>query len=71
MAKADHIVLEGEVIAEEKTHYVVKLQYDHIIKCTLKGKMRQNHIRVLVGDRVQIEMSPYSMEQGWICYRYR
>ena len=44
---------------------------DHMILCTLAGRMRVHRVRILPGDRVKIEMTPYDLEKGRICYRYR
>lgn len=44
---------------------------DHQILCTLAGRMRVHRVRILPGDRVKIEMTPYDLEKGRICYRYR
>lgn len=71
MPKDDCIYVDGKVIAEERTHFVVELENGHKMKCVLKGKMRRHLIKVLVDDRVQVEISPYSMDNGRICYRYK
>lgn len=44
---------------------------DHQILCTLAGRMRVHRVRILPGDRVKVEMTPYDLEKGRICYRYR
>jgi|TARA_Y100000310_G_scaffold278680_2_gene297289 translation initiation factor IF-1 len=44
---------------------------DHILLCTLAGRMRVHRVRILPGDRVKVEMTPYDLEKGRICYRYR
>ena len=44
---------------------------DHSILCTLAGRMRVHRVRILPGDRVKVEMTPYDLEKGRICYRYR
>ncbi|MCA9370416.1 MAG: translation initiation factor IF-1 [Candidatus Peregrinibacteria bacterium] len=44
---------------------------DHVILCTLAGRMRVHRVRILPGDRVKVEMTPYDLEKGRICYRYR
>jgi translation initiation factor IF-1 len=49
----------------------VKLENDHEIKATISGKMRMNYIRILPGDRVAVEMSPYDLTRGRITYRYK
>jgi translation initiation factor IF-1 len=49
----------------------VKLQNGHEIIATISGKMRMNYIRILPGDRVKVEMSPYDLSRGRIIYRYK
>jgi translation initiation factor IF-1 len=49
----------------------VKLENGHEIIATISGKMRMKYIRVLPGDRVQVEMSPYDLSRGRISYRYK
>jgi len=44
---------------------------DHELLCTLAGRMRVYRVRILPGDRVKVEMTPYDLEKGRICYRYR
>ncbi len=44
---------------------------DHMILCTLAGRMRVHRVRILPGDRVKVEMTPYDLEKGRICFRYR
>ena len=44
---------------------------DHTILCTLAGRMRVHRVRILPGDRVKVEMTPYDLEKGRICYRFR
>lgn len=51
--------------------FKVKLENNLIINCTLSGKMKINSIRVLPGDKVDVEISPYDMTQGIITYRYK
>ncbi len=49
----------------------VKLQNGHEIIATISGKMRMHYIRILPGDKVQVEMSPYDLTRGRISYRYK
>ena len=49
----------------------VMLQNEHIIIATISGKMRMNYIRILPGDKVAVEMSPYDLTRGRITYRYK
>lgn len=72
MAKQQSIALDGVVIeALGVGNFKVELDNEHIILCHLSGKIRQNFVRILVGDRVKVEMSPYDLTKGRICYRYK
>ncbi|MDK2857757.1 MAG: translation initiation factor [Verrucomicrobiota bacterium] len=72
MAKDDVIELEGVV---EKvlpaTMYNVKLENGHTILAHISGKMRKHFIRIAVGDRVTVEISPYDLTKGRISYRHK
>ena len=71
MAK-DAIEAEGvvtEVLPD--TNFRVTLENDHEILAYLSGKMRKHYIRVLAGDRVKVEMSPYDLSRGRVTYRYK
>ena len=72
MAKEeDKIRVEGEVTeALPGTQFRVKLDNGHEILAYLSGKMRRYYIRILLGDRVSLEMSPYDLSRGRIVYRY-
>lgn len=72
MAKEkDTIKVEGTVVeALPATQFRVELDNGHEILAYLSGKMRRYYIRILLGDRVTVEMSPYDMERGRIVYRY-
>ena len=72
MAKEDLIEFTG-VVAEllPNAMFRVKLDNDHVILAHTSGKMRKNRIRVLVGDKVQVEMTPYDLSQGRINYRFK
>ena len=70
MAKKDIIELEGEVVdALPNAILKVKLQNEHIITCHISGKLRMNYIRILPGDTVNVELSPYDLERGRITWR--
>ncbi len=73
MAKAeDKIRIDGTIIeALPGTQFKVELDNGHEIIAYLSGKMRKYYIRVLLGDRVTIEMSPYDMARGRIVYRHK
>jgi len=71
MAKEeDKLVVEGVVIeALPGTQFKVRLDNGHEVLCYLSGKMRKHYIRILLGDRVKVEMSPYDLKIGRISYR--
>jgi translation initiation factor IF-1 len=70
--KEDKIVVEGKVTeALPATQFRVKLESGHEILAYLSGKMRTNYIRILLGDKVQVELSPYDLTRGRIVYRYK
>ena len=72
MAKEDNIELEGLVIETlPNTTFKVKLENDHIITAHISGIMRKNYIRILTGDNVKVEMSPYDLSKGRITFRGR
>jgi translation initiation factor IF-1 len=68
----DKIELQG-TISEclPGTQFRVKLENDHEVMAYLSGKMRKYYIRVLLGDRVMVELSPYDLTKGRITYRFR
>jgi translation initiation factor IF-1 len=67
----DKIKMEGTVIeALPGTQFRVKLDNGHEVLAYLSGKMRRYYIRILLGDRVSLEMSPYDLSRGRITYRY-
>ena len=70
MAKEDVIEMEGIVSeALPNTMFRVKLDNGHTILCHMSGKMRKNYIRILEGDRVRVEMTPYDLTKGRIVFR--
>ena len=70
MSKEDSIEAEGVVVESlRNTTFKVKLANGHIVTCTISGKIRMHYIRILEGDRVKIEMSPYDITKGRITYR--
>jgi translation initiation factor IF-1 len=73
MAKDDDkLVVEGTVVeALPGTQFKVKLENGHQILAYLSGKMRKFYIRILLGDRVKVEMSPYDLTRGRITFRHR
>ena len=71
MAKEEKIQLEGEVIdALPNAMFRVKLENDHQLVAHISGKMRMHYIRILPGDRVTVEISPYDLSKGRITYRH-
>jgi translation initiation factor IF-1 len=72
VAKEDAIQMEGEVVETlPNTTFRVKLKNGHVVNAHISGKMRKNYIRILPGDRVKIELSPYDLDRGRITYRYK
>ncbi|MBP9691281.1 translation initiation factor IF-1 [Candidatus Woesebacteria bacterium] len=69
--KDNIIIVEGEVVENlPNTLFKVKLEEgDKVILCYLSGKMRKNYIKILPGDRVRIELTPYDLNRGRIVYR--
>ncbi len=72
MSKQDAIKQDG-VIKEALSNamFRVTLENGHEIIATISGKMRMHYIRILPGDKVQVEMSPYDLSRGRIAYRYK
>lgn len=72
MAKQESIQLDGTVVeALGNERFRVELENGHLILAHISGRMRQHYIKILVGDRVQIEMSPYDLTKGRITYRHK
>jgi translation initiation factor IF-1 len=72
MAKEDIIKQDGEVAeALSNANFKVRLENGHVILATISGKMRMHYIRILPGDKVSVEMSPYDLTRGRIIYRYK
>ncbi|MGF1470953.1 MAG: translation initiation factor IF-1 [Rubrobacteraceae bacterium] len=72
MAKEDVIEVEGIVNeALPNTQFRVELDNGHEVLAHISGKMRMNYIRILPGDRVKVELSPYDLSRGRITYRFR
>jgi translation initiation factor IF-1 len=72
MAKQDLIRQDGTITeALSNAMFRVKLENEHIIIATISGKMRMHYIRILPGDKVAVEMSPYDLSRGRIIYRYK
>ncbi len=73
MAKSEEkIEMEGTVVeALPNTQFKVELDNGHEVLAYLSGKMRKYYIRILLGDRVRVEMTPYDLTRGRITYRYK
>ncbi|MDE0411288.1 MAG: translation initiation factor IF-1 [Gammaproteobacteria bacterium] len=70
MAKEDHIEMEGTVIETlPNTMFRVELENGHIVTAHISGRMRKHYIKILTGDRVTVEMTPYDLSKGRITYR--
>ena len=70
MAKEEAIRVEGVVKeALPNARFRVGLETGHVVLCHVSGKMRMNFIRILPGDKVQVEISPYDLDKGRIVYR--
>ena len=72
MAKQQVIKQDG-IIEEALSNamFRVRLENDHMLIATISGKMRMNYIRILPGDKVSVEMSPYDLTKGRIVFRYK
>ena len=68
----DKLIIEGTVVeALPNTTFRIQLDSGHGVLAYLSGKMRKYYIRVLLGDRVRVELSPYDLERGRIVYRFK
>lgn len=72
MAKEDHIEMEGTVIETlPNTMFRVELENGHVVTAHISGRMRKNYIRILTGDKVTVQLTPYDLSKGRITYRGR
>ena len=72
MAKDDVIVIDGKVIeALPNAMFRVELDNGHVVLCHISGKMRMHYIKILPGDKVRVEITPYSLDKGRITHRYK
>lgn len=72
MSKEDVIELQGEVLeALPNAMFRVELENGHKILAHISGKMRMHYIKILPGDKVQVELSVYDLDRGRITYRYK
>jgi translation initiation factor IF-1 len=72
MAKEEAIEMEGTVIENlPNTHFRVQLENGHVVIAHISGRMRKNYIRILMGDRVTVQLTPYDLTKGRITFRNR
>jgi translation initiation factor IF-1 len=72
MTKKDKLEVEGTITELlPNTQFMVELDNGHKVLAYLSGRMRKYYIRILLGDRVRVEMTPYDLSRGRITYRYR
>ena len=72
MAKEDSIQMEGKVIETlPNTMFRVELENGHVVTAHISGRMRKNYIRILTGDKVTVELTPYDLTKGRIVFRGR
>lgn len=70
MAKEDAIEMEGVVIETlPNTNFKVKLSNGHVVNAHISGRMRKNYIRILMGDQVTVQLTPYDLTKGRIIFR--
>lgn len=70
MPKEDHIEMEGVVMDTlPNTMFRVELENGHVVTAHISGRMRKNYIRILTGDKVRVELTPYDLTKGRIVYR--
>lgn len=72
MAKEDSIEMQGSILETlPNTMFRVELENGHVVIAHISGKMRKNYIRILTGDKVTVEMTPYDLSKGRIVFRSR
>jgi len=72
VSKEEAIQMDGKVVETlPNTTFRVKLENDHIVTAHISGRMRKNYIRILTGDEVKVELTPYDLSKGRIVYRGR
>ena len=70
MAKEDHIEMQGTVVDTlPNTMFRVELENGHVVIAHISGRMRKNYIRILTGDKVKVELTPYDLSKGRIIFR--
>ncbi len=72
MAKEDSIEMQGTILETlPNTMFRVELENGHVVIAHISGKMRKNYIRILTGDKVTVELTPYDLTKGRIVFRQR
>lgn len=72
MSKEEHIEMEGTIVDTlPNTLFRVKLDNGHLVTAHISGKMRKNYIRILTGDKVTVQLTPYDLTKGRIVFRAR
>ena len=72
MSKEETIQMQGEIVETlPNATFRVKLENGHIVLCHISGKMRMHYIRILPGDKVTVELTPYDLTRGRIVFRAR
>ena len=72
MAKEEQIEMEGTIVDTlPNTTFRVQLDNGHVVTAHISGKMRKNYIRLITGDRVTVELTPYDLSKGRITFRAR
>ncbi|UCE88409.1 MAG: translation initiation factor IF-1 [Pseudomonadota bacterium] len=72
MAKEEHIEMEGTVVDTlPNTMFRVELENGHVVTAHISGKMRKHYIRILTGDKVTVQLTPYDLSKGRIVFRTR
>lgn len=72
MAKEDNIEMEGTVVETlPNTMFRVQLDNGHVVTAHISGRMRKNYIRILTGDKVTVQLTPYDLSKGRIVFRAR
>ena len=71
MVERDRLEMEGVVIDSNKGKFKVKVNDNYTVMCSLSGKIRMNSVKILLGDKVRIEVSEYDTSQGRIVYRIK
>ncbi len=70
MSKEDHIEMLGKVVDSlPNTMFRVRLENGHVVTAHISGRMRKNYIRILTGDTVKVELTPYDLSKGRIIFR--